>query len=334
MRVCLPVCLSIVAALAGCGPLTFTLGAGAPDRELQTEVVETERGAHASIALVDIDGVLLNATPPSLLNPADNPVALLDEKLRVAADDDRVRAVILRLNTPGGGVTASDLMYRQVRRFRAETGKPVVALMMDVCASGGTYLACAADRIVAHPTTVTGSIGVLVQTVSVKPALERWGVQPEAITSGPNKDIASPLGELTPEHRALLQGIVDSYYQRFVDVVRDSRGMRVDANLEQLTDGRVITGQQAHDWGLVDEVGDLRVALQLAKREAGLKRADVVMFRRPLRYIGSPYATARAESPEPRAEQSPLSAIPGGRALDRWFESTGGFYYLWTGPGF
>ena len=99
---------------------------------------------------------------------------------------------MLRLNTPGGGVTASDIMYREVQRFRRDTGKPVVALMQDVAASGGYYLACSADHIVAHPTTVTGSIGVIIQTVSLGPALERLGIETDAITSGDLKDSGNP----------------------------------------------------------------------------------------------------------------------------------------------
>jgi len=321
-------------ALTGCGPLTFTVGAGPEDRDLEVEVIEADPAARAAIAIVDVDGVLLNGDQPGLLRPGDNPVGLLYEKLRTAATDDRIKAIVLRLNTPGGGVTASDLMYREVERFRQETGKPVIALMMDVCASGGTYLACSADHIVAHPTTITGSIGVLVQTVTIKPALERWGVRPEAITSGPNKDIASPLGELTPEHRRLLQGIVDTYYTSFVELVRERRPGVSDEHFDELTDGRVITGTQAQAWGLVDQVGDLRTALHEARKRAGVEHAEVVMFRRPLRYVGSPYAAAAM--PQPRAERPSLpdTLLSGGRPLDRWFESTGGFYYLWTGPGF
>jgi len=331
----LTLCLLLV---TGCSPLTFTVGVGPEDRSLETQVVQRDRKARASVAIIDVDCVLLNTTRGSLLQRGDNPVGLLYEKLRHAAEDDRIKAVVLRLNTPGGGVTASDLMYREVLHFKQQTGKPVVARMMDVCASGGTYLACAADDIVAHPTTVTGSIGVLVQTVTIKPALERWGVQPEAITSGPNKDIASPLGELTSEHRQLLQDMVDSYYQGFTNVLRASRGDKVDEHFEKLTDGRVITGTQARQWGLVDEVGDLRTAIEFAKARANLKHADVVMFHRPLRYVGSPYATAHGDGVNPQAngqsQPMPASLLNLPQPMDRWFASTGGFYYLWQGPGF
>ncbi len=286
-----------------------------------------EAGAHgARVAVIDVSGVIYNASRPSVLGVGENPVALLQEKLDQAANDARTRAVILRLNTPGGTVTASDAMYREVQRFRRKTGKPVIALMMDVAASGGYYLACAADDIVAYPTAVTGSIGVIVQTVSFKPALDRWGIRAEAITTGPNKDAGSPLSNLTPEQRAVLQALVDDFYARFLDVVRQARPGIEPETFPRVTDGRILSGEQALKHGLVDQLGDVHDALALAKQRAGIARADLVMYRRPGRYVGSPYAAA----PATPTTQLNLAQIN----LDTPLlgEPASGFYYLWMGP--
>lgn len=316
--------LALVGLLAaGCGPLTLTLGTPPDRNRLVPNVVGSDGGCRSPrVAVVDVSGMIFNASRPGLLSAGENPVALLQEKLQ-AARDPRIKAVVLRLNTPGGGVTASDAMYREVLRFRRETGKPVVALMMDVTASGGYYLACAADEIVAYPTSVTGSIGVIMQIVSVKAALGRLGIQTEAITSGPNKEIASPLSTLTDEQRAILRGMVDDFYKRFVGVVKEARPGIPAAKLAELTDGRVLTGAQAVDAGLADRAGDLHDAFARAKARAGLKRAEMVAFRRPFDYVNSPYAAA--------------GALPGGTQInvaqiniaDAMPEGPVGFFYLW-----
>ncbi|MEX0777115.1 MAG: signal peptide peptidase SppA [Phycisphaeraceae bacterium] len=315
--------------LPACGPLTFTIGSS-PDRRLQSQIVASEgAGRNDRIALVDVTGLIVNADRPGLLQAGDNPVGLLTEKLEVARQDKRVKAVILRINSPGGTVTATDMMYGQVVRFRRETGKPVIVLMMDVAASGGYYLACAGDYIVAYPTTVTGSIGVIVQTITVKEGLDRIGVRAEAITSGPNKNVGSPLSTMTPEHRAILQHLVDDFYERFVGVVRQRRLLIPPGEFARLTDGRVMSGREAATVGLVDEVGDLHDAVALAKQRAGLKRVDLIMYHRPMQYVGSPYAA----SPAPPAHAAAGGMIQINLAQinlpDLLADTSARFYYLW-----
>ncbi|WP_432799976.1 signal peptide peptidase SppA [Poriferisphaera sp. WC338] len=313
--------------LVGCtGPMTFVVGMTPGDKTLKTQVVEKEAGSSGQqVAIIDVTGMIMNAPKRSLLSEGEHPISLLREKLDYAAKDPQVRAVILRLNTPGGGVTASDAMYREVIRFKARTGKPVVALMTDVAASGGYYLACATDEIVAYPTTVTGSIGVIFQTVSLKPALTRFGVQTDAITSGPHKGAGSPLAVMTPEQRQVMQVMVDDYYKHFVDVVKKGRPNLSEGNITMATDGRVFSGDQAVEIGLVDKIGDLQTAYESAKQRAGISRADLVMFKRPLSYIGSPYAQANLSggSPQVNMAQFNVGGNMGGLGLPT------GFYYLW-----
>lgn len=315
--------------LAGCSPITFVVGVSPGDQRLERTTVVQETGWGGDrVALIDVSGMIVNAHKPALLQQGENPVSLFHEQLTQAAADPRVKAVVLRLNTPGGGVTASDMMYRDLRRFRESTGKPVVALLMDVAASGGYYLACGADRIVAYPTSVTGSVGVILQTISVKPALDRIGVQTPALTSGENKNAGSPFSTLTDSHRAVLQQLVDDYYARFVALVRERRP-DIDADqMDTVTDGRVFSGEEAAAMGLVDATGDLHDAVALAKTLAGIDRADWVRYHRPLNHVGSPYAAA----PVPPATGPPSTQL---NVLQFNFEGLAGFdspvgiYYLW-----
>jgi protease IV len=316
----------------GCGPVHFAVGVSPGDQQLKATAVSRDGHWFSDrVAVIDVSGLIVNAPRPGLIQQGENPVSELHEKLQQAADDWRVKAVVLRLNTPGGGVTASDAMYREVLRFRAESGKPVVALMMDVTASGGYYVACAADRIVTYPTSVVGSIGVIVQTISVKPALAKIGVQTEALTSGKNKDAGSPLSTLTDDHRRVLQGLVDDYYARFVNVVRDARPGIPQERFADLTDGRVVSGEQAVASGLADRVGDIYDAGEWAAKLAGIEHADLIVYHRRLEYVGSPYAASPVGSPAAGAsggtqvnllQLNMTGALPG-------FNAPVGVYYLW-----
>ncbi|MEO1236196.1 MAG: signal peptide peptidase SppA [Planctomycetota bacterium] len=322
--------LTALFGVIGCGPATFVVGVAPGGQRLQATVVEDDgRPFSPRVAMIDVTGLIANADQSGLLSAGYNPVATLTEALDAAAADPKVKAVLLRINSPGGTVTASDIMYREVKRFRQRSGKPVVVLMMDVAASGGFYLACAGDHVVAYPTTITGSVGVVLQTLSVKPALERIGVRAEALVSGPNKAAGSPLETLDDGQRAVLQGLVDAFYADFVAVVRENRTEVSPESWSTVTDGRVFTGERAHELGLVDQVGDLRDAFAAAKEKAGLSSADLVLYHRPLEYVASPYSHA------------PLRTDPAGVGvgtqinllqvnLDRALPGAdAGAYYLW-----
>lgn len=321
-----------VAVLVGCGPTTFVVGVSPGDQRMKATVVEPAKTrAKDRVALIDVTGMIVNARIPGLLSDGENPVSLLHEQLQQAARDKRVKAVVLRLNTPGGAVAASDMMYREVLGFKERTGKPVVVVMMDVAASGGYYLACAGDYLIAYPSTVTGSIGVIFQTMSVKPALSSIGIQAEAITSGPNKDAGSPLSELTEGHRAVYREMVDTFYDDFIGVVRQARPRITQADFTEVTDGRVVTGRRALAVGLVDALGDLGDGFAKAKSLAGLKDASLVRYDRPLSYVGSPYAHAtEVQGSTPRTTQVNLLQLNVDGKLGGLGPSC--FYYVWL-PG-
>lgn len=278
--------------LTGCfnGVLLKPVHTGAPVEE--TLVADSDRLlCRDKIALIDVEGMILNARTGGLLGEGDNMMATFRERLDAARADKRVKAVVLRINSPGGAVTASDIMYQDVLAFRRDTGKPVVACLMDVAASGGYYLAMAADRVIAHPTTVTGSIGVIMSLYSADGLAKLVGIKSTPIKSGPNKDLGNPLRAMTDEERAILQGMVDGFYDSFVQVVARGRGMD-EARVRALADGRVYSGLEAQKLGLVDEVGYLEDAIARAKGMACLKDARIVAYDSCGGYRGSIYAAA------------------------------------------
>jgi protease-4 len=211
-------------------------------------------------------------------------------------------------------------MYELITRFRATAHKPVVASFQEVAASGAYYVACAADRIVAQPTTVVGSIGVIFNTFNFTGTMEKIGASSVAIKSGPLKDMGSPFKPLSPEERAVMQGIVNEYFGRFVDVVTSRRPID-RAQQTIITDGRVFSGERARELGLVDDLGLLEDAVTTARKMANAPRAKAIMYKRPYGYRGSLYADTSA--PQPQASNVTKLELPGGP----WLPS--GFYYLW-----
>ncbi|MEW5762450.1 MAG: signal peptide peptidase SppA [Bacillota bacterium] len=236
----------------------FGLRGGAPGRPAYGDAV----------GVVRIEGVILGGEGGGLLGGALGADGIV-EQLRAAADDPSIRAVVLRLNSPGGSAAASQEIGAEVDRLR-RTGKKVVASMGDTAASGAYWIAAKADRIVANPATITGSIGVIIQTQHLVGLYQKLGIATETIKSGPHKDMGAPDRLLTPEERRIFQSMVDDIYNQFVTVV--ARGRKMDAaKVRQLADGRVFTGNQARELGLVDELGDFRDAVRLAGRLAGIK---------------------------------------------------------------
>jgi protease-4 len=249
-------------------------------------------------------------------------VSLFTQELNKAAADDDVKAVVLRVNSPGGTVSASDAMYQILKRFKAKTHKPVVASAQEVDASGAYYISCAADKIVAQPTTIVGSIGVIFETYNLSGTMSKLGIRPGSFKSAEHKDIGSPFRDPTPEEEKIMQGMVDEYYARFKGIVRSNRPVPSDdAAFKIITDGRVFSGEQAVSLGLVDQTGLLEDAIQLAKKTANAPSASVVAYKRPYGYGGSIYALNSA--PPPKANVLQLQLPDAATLLPT------GFYYLW-----
>ncbi len=310
-------------ALAGCfnGILLTPTHVGGPVQE--TLVSEAEHClCRKKVVLIDVEGLIVNARTSGLFGGGENPVSLFRERLEAAADDDQVKAVVLRLNTPGGAVTASDIMHQDLLTFRKLTHKPVVACMMDVCASGGYYLAMGCDKVYAHPSTVTGSIGVIMSLYNATGLMTKIGVSSDPIKSGPNKDLGNPARPMTEEERAILQGMVNSFYDQFVQVVVKGRDLP-EERVRALADGRVYTGVDAKNQGQVDEIGYLDDAIQCAMDMACIKDARVIAYDRCDGYRGSIYAAV----PKIPSQINVKLDVPG-------LSGPGGatFMYLWE-PG-
>ncbi len=190
-------------------------------------------------------------------------------RLRALADRAEVKAIVLDINSPGGSVGAVQELHSAIRRVREEKKKPVVALLGDVAASGGYYLAVGCDKVVAHPGSLLGSIGVIFNTMNVEGLLAKIGVKSQPIKSGRFKDIGSPVRPMTPEERQMLQDLIDDAYGQFFAAVLAGRRIP-EEELRTLADGRIFTGRQAKPLGLVDELGDSRDAIALAGKLGGI----------------------------------------------------------------
>jgi protease-4 len=310
--------LAGLVALSGCSLVTLDFQPRI--RPLEEQTVEGK--GTSKILLLDLSGVLSEDVPSFSITTPPPRVPLLArvrEELRKAEDDERVKALIVRINSPGGTITASDILYHELRAFKARKKVPLIAVIMDVGASGGYYAALAADTIVVNPTTITGSIGVVMVTVNAQGLLEKIGVAPLAIKSGPMKDAGSPFRSLTEPERAVFQGIIDEMHGRFVGLIAQSRKMPED-RVRGFADGRVYTADQALKLGLVDRVGYLEDVVALAKERAGLDEAKVIMYHRPKEYRANIYSL----TPPPSTAESTLAqfvaALGGGGPR---------FLYLW-----
>lgn len=317
--------IGVLMLAAACAPPSLLITPVSGRRELtETELSRDSLFAGPKIALIDVTGTIQNASSFQLFGKGENPVSELLEQLDKARRDSLVKAVILRINSPGGTVVASELMHDEVTHFK-KSGKPVIAVMMDVAASGGYYVACACDEIVAQPSTVTGSIGVIMLMFDVSGTMNLIGVKSDAITSGLHKDSGSPFRPMRPEERQLFEAVVKDMYDRFVKVVDEGRPKLDEAEVRRLADGRIYTAGQAVELGLIDRIATLRETVDSTKKRLGIKNVRLVAYQRSHDYRPNYYAQA----PAPPAGDVNLLNVEMPYALT---PPTPQFMYLWA-PG-
>lgn len=223
------------------------------------------------IGIIEISGTIAGTSTTGLLSGTTASASDIMAIIRQAAARQDVKAVVVRVDSPGGTSVASQEIGVELDKLRA-SGKPVVTSMGDVCASGGYWIACSTDHIMANPATLTGSIGVIMELQNIQGLYEKIGVKEVVIKSGEHKDIGSPFRDLTATERQLLQGIVQDSYQQFIDqVVKGRQGKITREQLMPLADGRIFTGAQAKELGLVDSLGDYYDAVEQAKVMAGIQ---------------------------------------------------------------
>lgn len=246
------------------------------EREWNEEVYQ--KGALERLALLEVEGVITNASQGGGLFSSSlyNHDTFL-KQLEHAYKDERIKGIVLKVNSPGGGVVESDEIYQTIRDLKAEHDKPLVVYMSNTAASGGYYISALADEIYANRSTITGSIGVIISSLNYQELAEKWGVKDQTFTSGPHKDIMSPMKEMSAEERQIMQSIVDEMYDNFIDVIVEGRGMSKDKVL-QLADGRIYTGTQAKEVGLVDELGFLDDAIEGATALAKIENPTVIRY--------------------------------------------------------
>lgn len=310
------------------GCITVDLLSGGPNAPLEQSVVQGTSGP--KILLVEIDGMISGEAPGAGFFPSDeiSMVARVREVLDRARQDDEIRGVLVRIDSPGGTATASEQIYSELRRFKQERGVPVVAQFLQLAASGGYYVAMAADEIQAHPTSVLGSIGVIFSGVNAAELMDKIGVEDQTIKGGRLKDMGSLFRPLSAEERGQLQSIVDELHARFKEVVDAGRPNLTSEQIDVLADGRIYSARQGLENGLVDRIGALPEAIGLLSDRMGAPSVRVVTYHRPNAPRRNIYMKAPASgSPGPLAGAAP--------ALPRAFESMlarPGFHYLWW-PG-
>lgn len=308
--------VSALLVLSGCVIITL------PSVQPLVEKVVDGKGAD-KVLLVDISGMISDDDARNMLGIETSPnlTARIKEELTLASSDDRVKAVVLRINTPGGSVTTCDIISHEIKEFKKKRKVPVVAELMDVAASGGYYIAASANRIIAHPTTVTGSIGVIAYNINASGLMEKIGVTDQTVKSGPRKDIGSPLRPMTEEERKILLSVINGMYERFLDVILEGRKDLNREDLTRIADGRVYSAPQALDLKLIDSIGYLDDAIGEAKKEAGIKEARIITYSAPRSYRNNIYS-----GPVPVAQPG-LNIIN----LDPGFSKRFGlsFMYVW-----
>ena len=216
------------------------------------------------VALVRITGVILDSTD-------------VIEELKKYSKDNSIKAIVIRVDSPGGGVAPSQEIYEEILKIKEK--KKIVVSMGSVAASGGYYISSPADKIVANAGTLTGSIGVIMEIPNVAGLMEKIGVKTQVIKSGKHKDIASVFKSLSPEERLILQTVLDDVHDQFIQAVSDARGMKYE-DIKELSDGRIFTGRMAKKLGLVDELGNLQDAIMLAGKLTGIKGEPDVVYKK------------------------------------------------------
>lgn len=331
----------LLATMATTGCVNLPAGLLGPVRgPMRKEVVVRSKGffpPSAQLLLVDLVGFVgVRGEKGMFGGGGEGMLVELTDRLEAAREDPRIRGLLLRIDSPGGSASASDLVHHELVRFKREMEEergrpfPIVAFMEGMAASGGLYAAMAADEIHATPTTITGSIGVIAMLPGIQGLSEKIGLEMRVLKSGDNKDVGSPWREMTEGDRAILQRTIDSMYGRFLEVVQTSRSSKGldDEKLAVIADGRALTATEALEAGLIDEIGYMEGAIADLRERVGALDAAVVAYGYPGQYRGNNvYAASRTGGSAPRTGgiEGVLEALAGG------MESRGPrFLHLWA----
>lgn len=262
------------------------------EREKSLDETVVSGKGRDKILLLDISGVISSKERGGMLpfQKESSIVSRVREELKKAAADKRIKGLIIRINSPGGTATASDIIYREVNKFKETNEMPVIACIMELAASGAYYVAMSADTIIAHPTSVTGSIGVIALKLNIQGLMEKIGIENETLTAGDKKDLVSPLRPMTKEEKEIIQSMLNNLHERFIGVVAKGRKELTLEKIKMLADGRIFVAEKACEEKLVDEIGYLDDAIELVKKRAGIDEAKVIIYHRPYSYKNNIYS--------------------------------------------
>lgn len=290
-------------------------------RDALQEKVLVPSSAKEKILAINVSGVIASIDSPGLFDKEGDIVSRIYTRLQLAQKDPAVKGIILLLDSPGGEVTASDIIYHEIMRFKESSRKPVVALMMGIAASGGYYVASACDYIVCHPSTITGSIGVIAMFPELHKLMDKVGVSVNVVKSGEMKDAGSPFKKMTRDDHDVFQGMIDEMYNHFLSVVyKNRKNVLSMEQLKILADGRIYTANQALDHKLVDAIGYFDEAMDKVLALAALKRAKVVTYTFFPNRKTNIYAMSNSQSNPLASPHLYEKIIPSLKP---------GFYYLW-----
>lgn len=274
------------------------------------------------VLMIPISGILSDKSRGTIIEKPSLIQSVVSQ-LALAEKDKAIKAVVFKINSPGGSVTASDILYHEITAFKKRSGIKVVAAMMDVAASGGYYISLPADYILAHPTTLTGSIGVILLMPKFNALMDKIGVGVHVYKFGKNKDMASPFRPATAEENKLLQDMTDDFGNRFMTLVKRHR-KPAGPHLELATSGRIFSAEGAKEIGLIDAVGYLSDAFMTAKKLAGLTEDSRVVVYRITEYANDTvYNSATNQGADLNVSLINLNVPPALTSMDT------GFYYLW-----
>lgn len=243
-----------------------------------SETVLIEGNTNNRVALLTVDGVIQDTGSASSIFATEgyNHSFFMQQLEQVKADDS-VKAIVLQVNSPGGGVVESAEIYKEIREIQEETEKPIYVSMGSMAASGGYYISAPADKIFVNKETITGSIGVIMESINYGKLAEKYGVDFVTIKSGPYKDIMSPTRDMTEEERNMLQVMLNDSYEDFVDIIEQGRNM-TEQEVKKVADGRIVNGRQAIEAGLADDYGFLEDVIDAIQKDYDLDGAEVFEY--------------------------------------------------------
>ncbi|NDV19700.1 signal peptide peptidase SppA [Pseudodesulfovibrio sp. JC047] len=316
---CILALMLVILTIPACAP-KLKIFASPATEPLKEFVVEGK--GEGKIALIHLQGFISSQPRQEMLRAKPSPVQELVSALKLAEADAAVKGVVLTIDSPGGTTTGSDVIYHELMQFKERTGKRIVVAMMDVAASGGYYAALPADWILAHPTTITGSVGVVFIRPKLVGLMDKIGVDVEVSKSGNDKDMGSPFRPTTAEEKALFQAIIDDFAARFHTLVATHRSLSASA-MNTVKTARVFTATQAQDIGLIDQVGYIQDAFAKARDLSGLPEdSRIVSYRRSVYPNDNPYNTLDSTT------SAPMNLL----GVDARFimPPKAGFYYVWS----